>query len=494
MTKKIQRNEIMDKIMSLSKRRGFIFQSSEIYGGMNSCWDYGPLGVELKRNLKNTWWRDVITSRSNVVGMDAGILMHPKVWIASGHVENFHDPLVDCLDCKTRFREDKAPHKFKCTKCKLKFRVEGGKIITNKKFEEAFDDLNASEVGVYFNSDCPNCKTESSIVLDKIGCPNCGSPNLSAPKQFNLMFKTHYGPSEDSASEIYLRPETAQGIFVNFNNVANSMRGKLPFGIGQIGKAFRNEITTGNFIFRSREFEQMEMEFFIKDEENAKWYDYWINERFEWYKKIGIKEENLRLRKHENDELAHYARACTDVEYKFPFGWSELEGIADRRNYDLEQHIKESGKKLSVFDNDTDQHIVPSVIETSAGVDRTMLTILSDAYWEDQANNRVVLSLSPEIAPIKVAVFPLVNRDNMPEIAEKIYDDISKNMAAFYDKAGSIGRRYRRQDEAGTPFALTVDSQTLEDGTVTLRERDSLEQTRVAKDKVVAVLIEKIGK
>ena len=307
------------------------------------------------------------------------------------------------------------------------------------------------------------------------------------------MFKTHFGPSEDSASEVYLRPETAQGIFVNFDNVISTTRVKLPFGVGQIGKAFRNEITTGNFIFRSREFEQMEMEFFVKPEESGRWYEYWVNERFNWYKKLGVRAENLRLRPHEKEELAHYAKACTDVEYKFPFGWSELEGIADRQTFDLEQHMKASGKKLTYFDSETNTHIVPAVVESSAGVDRTILTVLCDAYWEDAEHDRVVLRLDPKIAPTKVAILPLVNRDGMPEIAEAIFNDVKKQFAAFYDQAGSIGRRYRRQDEAGTPFGITVDSQTLQDGSVTLRDRDTLEQIRLPKENIVKVLQEKLA-
>jgi len=490
---KQNKQDPMDKMMSLCKRRGFIFQSSEIYGGMNSCWDYGPLGVELKRNIKNFWWQHMITSRNNVVGMDAGIMMHPKVWEASGHVANFNDPLVDCKDCKTRFREDKAPHKFKCTKCIMKFDVENGRITGKAKYTKSFESLVANEPVTYHKSTCPRCNNEEAIELEGIVCPNCGGNNLTDAKNFNLMFKTHYGPSEDSAAQIYLRPETAQGIFVNFGNVENTSRLKVPFGIGQIGKAFRNEITTGNFIFRSREFEQMEMEFFIHPDDNEKWYKFWINERFEFYKLLGIKEENLRLRPHAEDELAHYARGCMDVEYKFYFGWSELEGIADRQTFDLDQHIKASGKNLSYFDQENNVHIVPAVIETSAGVDRTLLTVLSDAYWEDEENDRVVLSLHPRVAPIKVAVFPLMSKDGMPEIAEKINNDLSKYMATFYDKAGSIGRRYRRQDEAGTPFGITVDTQTLEDGTVTLRDRDTLEQIRIPQDKIVSTLIEKVN-
>ncbi len=487
------KNEQMDKLSSLCKRRGFIFQSSEIYGGLASTWDFGPLGVELKRNVKNLWWQDLVVSREDVVGMDASILMHPKVWEASGHVENFHDPLIDCKNCKTRFRADKGVFYFKCSDCDLNFRVNNGFLEMKDEFKKHFGaDLFAEEPDHYKNSDCPHCGGKGTVDAEKLACPKCGSADLSSARQFNLMFKTHFGASEDSASEVYLRPETAQGIFVNFDNVINTARIKLPFGIGQIGKAFRNEITTGNFIFRSREFEQMEMEYFVKPEDSQKWYEYWVNERFNWYKKLGVRAENLRLRPHEKEELAHYAKGCTDVEYKFPFGWSELEGIADRQTFDLDQHIKASGKKLRYFETETNTHIVPAVVESSAGVDRTILTVLADAYWEDAEHNRIVLRLNPKLAPIKVAILPLVNRDGMPDIAKNIFHDVKKHMAAFFDQGGSIGRRYRRQDEAGTPFGITVDSQTLEDGTVTLRDRDTLEQVRIPKDNVVKALKEKL--
>jgi len=486
-------NEMMDKLVSLCKRRGIIFQSSDIYGGLSSTWDYGPLGVELKRHVKDIWWHDMITSRENIVGMDAAILMHPKVWEASGHVANFHDPLIGCKKCKFRFREDKAVFYFKCSKCDFNFRVNDGLIEVKKEFAPHFPDLYAREMAYYRDSDCPHCHGQKTVKFDKIACPNCGSAELSPARQFNLMFKTHFGPSEDSAAEVYLRPETAQGIFVNFDNVISTTRVKLPFGIGQIGKAFRNEITTGNFIFRSREFEQMELEFFVKKEDSERWYEYWVDERFNWYKKLGIRSKNLRLRPHEKDELAHYAKACTDVEYKFPFGWSELEGIADRQTFDLDQHIQASGKKLAFFETETNTHIVPAVVESSAGVDRTILTVLCDAYWEDTEHDRVVLRLNPKLAPTKVAILPLVNRDGMPEIAEAIFHDVKKHFAAFYDQAGSIGRRYRRQDEAGTPFGITIDSQTLQDGSVTLRDRDTLEQIRLPKDNIVKVLREKLA-
>ncbi|MBH30655.1 MAG: glycine--tRNA ligase [Candidatus Marinimicrobia bacterium] len=431
-------NKVMDKLVSLCKRRGFIFQSSDIYGGLESTYDYGPLGAELKNNIKQLWWQDMVTSRPDVVGMDASILMNPKVWEASGHLSEFHDPMVDCKNCKARFRSDQMD-------------------------------------------------------LDN-NCPNCGVQDWTEARQFNLMLKTHYGPSEDSSSVIYLRPETAQGIFVNFANAQSTARMKLPFGIAQIGKAFRNEITTGNFLFRSREFEQMEMEFFVKPDETGEWLDYWTDARMSWYKGLGIREERLKLRPHGDDELAHYAAACFDVEYQFPFGWSELEGIADRGTFDLDQHTEHSGKKLTWFDSKDNKHITPAVVEASAGVDRTVLTILVDAYHEEEVKgeNRVVLRLSPKVAPTTVAVFPLVNRDGMPEIGEKIVESLRNNFAAFFDAGGSIGRRYRRQDEAGTPYGVTVDSDTLEDQTVTVRERDNMVQERVAIDQLPSYFREKI--
>ena len=482
----------MDKLKSLAKRRGYIFQSSEIYGGFGSCYDYGPLGVELRRNIKNIWWNDIVTSRADVVGMDSSILMHPKVWEASGHLENFTDPLVDCKQCKNRFREDKGVHKFKCSNCNMKFRIENGEIKGRKQYRECFDDLSASEPESYIDSTCPRCDEEESIYLDKIACPKCGAADLTEPKMFNLMFKTHYGASQDSAHEIFLRPETAQGIFVNYNNVANSARQKLPFGIAQTGKAFRNEITTRNFIFRSREFEQMELEFFVRPENSEEWHEKWIEARLQWYKELGIDEDNLQLREHGDEELAHYAKSCIDVEYKFPFGWSELEGIADRQTYDLQQHIDHSGTKLTYYDQKEERHIVPAVVESSAGVDRTMLTILADAYWEDEENDRKVLSIAPKLAPVKAAVFPLVNKEGMPEIARDIFNDLQGNLPVKYDDSGSIGRRYRRQDEAGTPYCITIDSQTKEDGTVTIRDRDTLDQVRVHKENILAELEDRI--
>ncbi|MCD6336595.1 MAG: glycine--tRNA ligase [Candidatus Latescibacteria bacterium] len=413
----------MEKIVSLCKRRGFIFQSSEIYGGLNSCWDYGPLGVELKRNVKAAWWNDVVRNREDIVGLDSSILMHPKVWEASGHVDSFSDPMVDCKACKKRFR---------------------------------FDDL------------------EENV------CPDCGG-ELTEPRQFNMMFKTFMGPVEDDSSVVYMRPETAQGIFVNFLNVQASMRMKLPFGIAQIGKAFRNEITPGNFIFRTREFEQMEIEYFVEPGTDEEWYETWIKDRFDWYLRYGVREERLRLEIHSEADLAHYAKACTDIEYAFPFGWKELGGIANRTDYDLKQHTESSGKRLEFFNDQTHEKVVPYVIEPSGGVDRAVLVFLVDAFDEEtvRGETRVVLRLHPKLAPIKAAIFPLVKRDGMPEKARRIVEDLQPHFAVFYDEGGSVGRRYRRMDEAGTPFGITVDSETLENDTVTVRDRDTMEQVRV---------------
>ena len=421
----------MEKVVNLCKRRGFIFPSSEIYGGIGSTWDYGPLGVALKRNVKDAWWRDVVATRDDVVGLDAAILMHPRVWEASGHVAGFNDPMVDCKKCKARFRADHIA-----------------------------------------DARCPEKPSK------KPG--ECGG-ELTEPRQFNLMFKTFLGPLEDSAHAAYLRPETAQGIFVNFLNVAQTQRLKVPFGIGQIGKSFRNEITPGNFTFRTREFEQMELEFFVKPGSDDEWYEYWRNERFAWYGRYGMRAENLRMRPHDADELAHYAKGCVDVEYKFPFGWSELEGIANRTDFDLKRHIEYAGKDLSFFDEETKERFVPYVIEPSAGADRSTLAFLVDAFDEDEAEGekRIVLRLHPRLAPVKAAIFPLFKKEGMPEMATRIRDELRRSFEVQYDQSGSIGRRYRRQDEIGTPFGITVDHQSMQDDTVTLRERDSMTQARV---------------
>ena len=474
---------ILEILTSLSKQRGFVFQSSEIYGGLGSTWDYGPLGVELKRNIKNEWWQSMVTSRNNIVGMDASILMHPDVWKASGHVENFHDPLIDNKVSKKRYRVDHL--------------LEEQDETVIKKLSDILgvqsDDIIQSIVLALIKN-----KDNSSSIMKEAGTIDPFTKKIgdwTNTRQFNLMFKTNIGPVDDSSSIAYLRPETAQGIFVNFQNVQSTSRQKLPFGIAQIGKAFRNEITTGNFIFRTREFEQMEMEFFCKLDDTEEWLKYWSDERMKWFKSLGINKDKLRLRVHGDDELAHYSSACYDIEYKFDFGWSELEGIADRGTFDLDQHMNASGKKLTYFDQVNNQHIVPAVVETSAGVDRTLLTVLADAFTKEEVNgeSRTVLKLSPKIAPIKVAVFPLMNKNNMPEFSQKIVEDIrSSGIASFYDTGGSIGKRYRRQDEAGTPFGITIDHDTIEDNTVTLRDRDTMQQERISIDNIISVLKDKL--
>lgn len=424
----------MQAIVSLCKRRGFIFQSSEIYGGLNGCWDYGPLGVELKRNLKDLWWRDMVTRRSDVVGVDCSILMNPQVWVASGHVKSFTDPMVDCTQCKGRFRADHI-----------------------------------------VNHQCPTCGTKDKF---------------TEVRHFNLMFKTHVGALNDSSSEAFLRPETCQGIFVNFGNVVSTSRVKVPFGIAQIGKAFRNEINPRNFTFRSREFEQMEMEFFCAPNEAAQWYSYWREQRYQWYLKYGIESSRLHLRDHDKSELAHYADGCVDVEYDFPFGRSELEGIANRTDYDLKQHAQLSSKDLRYFDPAAQTHYYPYVIEPSAGADRGTLAFLCDAYVEEP--ERTVLKFHPLLAPIKIAVFPLVNKEGMPELSEKIYEDLKRFWPCFYDDKGAVGRRYRRQDEVGTPWCVTVDGESAKDNSVTVRERDSMKQERVGWDQLVGLFQKKL--
>ncbi len=482
------KDKMIDLLTSLSKQRGFIFQSSEIYGGLGSTWDYGPLGIELKRNIKDYWWKSMVTSRQNVVGMDASILMHPDVWKASGHIDNFHDPLVDNKESKKRYRldhllEDQPDEVIDFFTDKLL-----SDISNIKSEEDRFQAIVSALINL--DKDSHSILNESKMIDPETRKPG----DWTNIRQFNLMFKTHMGPIEDSGSIAYLRPETAQGIFVNFQNVQSTSRQKVPFGIAQTGKAFRNEITTGNFIFRTREFEQMEMEFFTHPKETKKWLEYWSNERLDWFKSLGINEDKLRLRAHGDDELAHYSSACFDVEYQFDFGWSELEGIADRGTYDLDKHAEHSGKKISYFDQPNNEHFTPAVVESSAGVDRAILTVLADAYREEEVNGdkRNILKLSPKIAPITVAVFPLMNKNGMPEIAQKLVDDLRGNYSSFYDTGGSIGRRYRRQDEAGTPFGITVDHDTLEDNTVTLRDRDTMEQVRVSIDKVSDAISDKI--
>ncbi|MDR1288120.1 MAG: glycine--tRNA ligase [Treponema sp.] len=435
----------MEKITSLAKRRGFVFQSSEIYGGQNGAWDYGPLGVELKNRIARAWWKEMTWLHDDIAGLDAAILMHPRTWEASGHVENFTDPLVDCKKCKTRFRADQSPPE----------------NLSQKK------------------------------------CPECGG-ELTDTRKFNLMFKTHIGPAEDSAGVIYLRPETAQGIYVNYRNIIQSNRMKIPFGIAQIGKAFRNEIVTKNFIFRTCEFEQMEMQYFVKPGDDVKWFDEWKKRRWAYYEKLGVKMDSLRWHRHGPDELAHYAKDAYDIEYLFPMGWRELEGIHNRSDYDLSRHAKYSGKDLKYIDQDNNERYIPFIIETSAGLTRTLLMILCDAYDEEQVPNeknpgsseetagsqddwRTVLRFHPDLAPVTAAVLPLMKKDGLAELADDIRAELKEDFTTSYDQAGAIGRRYRRQDEAGTPFCVTIDYQTKEDGTVTLRFRDSMEQVRVPR-------------
>lgn len=453
----------MESLVSLCKRRGFIFQTSEIYEGINGFWDYGPLGCELKRNIRESWWKNIVTRRDNVVGLDSSIIMHPKVWAASGHIDGFADPMVDCKACRKRFRADML--------CE-----ENGKTLI---------------------------KTDTGFKLPEgIKCTACGSSELTEPRAFNLMFKTFVGPVEDESSVAYLRPETAQGIFAQFPNVLAVSRQKTPFGIAQIGKAFRNEINPRNFTFRSREFEQMELEFFVKPGEDEKWHKYWIAERMAWYSKIGLPADSLTEYAYPQEELAHYASACTDIMYTFPFGCQELEGIAARGDFDLSRHQEASGKSMEYFDQDTNEKYLPHVIEPSAGVDRIALAILCEAYTEEWVpkkegaerleaepgkqppegyEQRTVLRFAPSIAPIKVAVFPLLK--NKPELVEKsreVYTALRDRWPCFWDQTGAIGRRYRRQDEIGTPFGITIDFDTLEDNTVTLRYRDTMKQERIA--------------
>ncbi len=419
-------------LVSLSKRRGFVFQSSEIYGGLNSCWDYGPLGASLKLKVKLAWWK-AMTRRADVVGLDAAILMHPMVWKASGHVDGFSDPLVDCKKCKTRFRQDTAM-------------VDG--VVT---------------------------------------CPSCKSTDVTEPRNFNLMFKTHMGPVENEGAAVYLRPETAQGIFVNFENVAASQRLKIPFGIAQIGKSFRNEITPGNFTFRTREFEQMEMQFFVKPGTDMEWFETWKKLRWEFHKNLGLREEKLRYKEHGPGELAHYAKAAFDVEYEFPFGWNELEGVHNRSDFDLKQHQQFSGKKLEYFDEAAKEKYLPFVVETAVGCDRLVLAILCDAYREEavgEGDKRVVMGFKPELAPMEVAILPLSKKEPLQNLAHRIRDDLALRYDVDYDESGSIGKRYRRQDEIGTPYCLTVDFDSLEDQKVTIRHRDKMTQDRVGLDQL----------
>ena len=435
-------NKTMEKIVSLCKQRGFVYQSSEIYGGFGAVYDYGPLGIELKNNIAKYWWREMTQIHENIVGLDSGILMHPKIWEASGHVSEFHDPLVDCKQCKSRYRADELSDN-----------------IDNENW-------------------------------DKIKCPKCGTTGmLTPPSQFNLMFKTQVGPLEESGSVAYLRPETAQGIYVNYQLVQGSTRMKIPFGIAQIGKAFRNEIIARNFIFRTREFEQMEMQYFVKPGNDNEAMAEWKQKRKKFYiETLGINEKNIRFHEHGKSELAHYAKEAWDIEYNFPFGWSEVEGIHNRTDFDLARHEEFSGKNLKYYDQVANERYLPYIIETSAGLNRMMLAVLSNAYWEDTENNRTVMRLHPKIAPVKAVICPLLKKDGLPEKAREIVNALKLHFNVLFDQQGSIGKRYYRQDEAGTPYGITVDHQTIDDNTVTLRHRDTQEQDRISIDDILKTI------
>jgi len=461
----MQFEKTMEKIVALCKNRGFIFQGSEIYDGLANTWDYGPLGVELKNNVKRAWWKKFIQESPYNVGVDCAILMNPKVWVASGHVGSFSDPLIDCKQCKTRHRADKIIEDFN--------KANGIEMVVDGLSNEAL----------------------SAYIKEKnIPCPDCGGHEFTDIRKFNLMFKTFQGVTEDSKNEIYLRPETAQGIFVNFKNVQRTTRKKIPFGIGQIGKSFRNEITPGNFTFRTREFEQMELEFFCEPGTDLEWFNYWKNFCKNWLLSLGMKEENIKMRDHAKEELSHYSNATTDIEYKFPFGWGELWGIADRTDYDLKQHMEYSKEDLSYFDPIKNEKYIPYCVEPSLGADRVVLAFLCDAYDEEEVGEndvRVVLRFHPALAPVKVAVLPLSKK--LSDDAFKIYEDLSRSFVCEFDETGSIGKRYRRQDEIGTPFCVTFDFDSPEDKCVTVRERDSMAQVRIPiaelndyfKDKIV---------
>ncbi len=448
----------LETIVSLSKRRGFIFPSSEIYGGINAVWDYGPLGVELKNNVKRAWWRAMVQERDDIVGLDAGILMHPQVWVTSGHVGSFSDPLVECGTCHRRYRLDELP---------------------------GAEDLSATDL-------------RDPTIVERLGlvCPNDAGP-LSAPRRFNLMFTSHMGPVEDDASIVYFRPETAQGSYVNFKNVQQSSRKKIPFGIAQIGKSFRNEISPGNFVFRMREFEQMEMQYFVRPEAGAaEAFEYWLPRRRAWYEAYGVTPERLRFREHAPDELAHYAKKAIDVEYRFPFGWKELEGIHNRGDFDLGNHARASGENLEYFDQATEEHFIPWIVETAAGADRAAFTFLIDAYREEEVRGetRVVLGLHPDLAPYKVAVLPLLKkRPEIVELCHRLKADLKRDLMAVYDDTAAIGKLYRRQDEIGTPWCVTVDVDSLEDGAVTVRDRDSMTQERVPLEGVKRLILDRMA-
>ena len=461
----MQFEKTMDKVVALCKNRGFIFQGSEIYDGLANTWDYGPLGVEFKNNVKKAWWKKFIQENPYNVGVDCAILMNPQVWVASGHVGGFSDPLIDCKQCKTRHRADKIIEDYN----------------TENKIEMAVDGL-------------PNDVMTAYMKEKNIPCPNCGAHDFTDIRKFNLMFKTFQGVTEDSKNEIYLRPETAQGIFVNFKNVQRSTRKKIPFGIGQIGKSFRNEITPGNFVFRTREFEQMELEFFCEPGTDLDWFYYWKDFCKNWLISLGMKEENIKMRDHAKEELSHYSKATTDIEFKFPFGWGELWGIADRTDFDLKQHIVHAKEDLSYFDPVKNEKYVPYCVEPSLGADRVALAFLCDAYDEEEVAEgdvRTVLRLHPALAPVKVAVLPLSKK--LSDDALKIYEALSKNYVCEFDETGSIGKRYRRQDEIGTPFCITFDFDSLEDDCITIRERDTMQQVRIPIKELNGYLMDKMS-
>tara|TARA_X000001036_G_scaffold76745_4_gene68341 strand:- start:20848 stop:22299 length:1452 start_codon:yes stop_codon:yes gene_type:complete len=465
----------LDKLVSLAKRRGIIFPSSEIYGGLASVWDYGPVGVEIKRNVKNLWWKSFVTERDDIFGLDASILMHPNVWKASGHLDSFSDPLVECSETGKRYRED---HIFIL---EVQTKKEN-KIIS---IEASDEDEAKNKVKDKILSITPLNESKSS------NNPSPDGGTLSEPRNFNLMFKTFIGPVEDSSATVYLRPETAQAMFVNFLNVLNSSRKKIPFGIAQQGKSFRNEITPGNFTFRTREFEQMEMEFFCSPEEDESWHDYWINFSLDWFKKYGLRDENLMIRKHDKDELPHYSKASSDIEYLFPWSWGELETISNRTDYDLKAHSELSGKDLSYFDQENNNRYTPFVIEPAMGADRSVLAFLCDAYCEEETEKetRTLLKLHPDIAPIKIAVLPLSRNEKLTEYSRNIFDKLNSIYETQYDDTQSIGRRYRRQDEIGTPLCVTVDFESVEeDNSVTIRHRDTMKQIRVNSDNLIEAI------
>ena len=519
--------DTMEKIVALCRRRGFIFGSSEIYGGIGGFWDYGPLGVELKRNVKDAWWLDMVRNpppgpngvEYQMVGVDCSIIMNPKVWEASGHVGGFSDPMVECKTCRKRYRGDKVyvleiststmtmrlPAKGDVTASNLSKPIPSAEADDRSEAEVIFSEimdriakkklLREDIIESYRNGDYQIVAALDVAEGRTFYCPERGCDGeLTPPRSFNLMFQTHVGALQDSTSLAYLRPETAQGIFANFKNVIDSTRVKLPFGIAQIGKAFRNEINPRNYTFRSREFEQMEIEFFCHKSEADMWYEYWRDLRFKWYTDLGLKSDKLHLRDHEKDELAHYANACADVEYAFPFGVSELEGIANRTDFDLTAHKNKSGKDLTYFDLERKERYIPYVIEPSAGVDRFVLAVICEAYSFDESRaSPEFMKFHPRLAPIKAAVFPLVKKDGMPEIAEPIYREIKKLFPCQYDSKQSIGKRYARMDEAGTPFCFTIDGQTKQDDTVTVRDRDDASQVRINKDNCVKYLRDKLG-